>query len=237
MRHRPAGGRRGGRPGDGGPDAGDRAAAGHRLGRGIHARPRGAAAGLVPRAGRSRPASRPPGGRPAEELVQPDQTPPPPPPRADRHPRRSCSSTAEVLAWFWPFAREEPHGHPPFYALLGLAGDVAGPVLAGPAAGPPGPDPAVQPDGRGHLRASSTRRWGCRPAALAAGLWVLQPNLFGHGHYATYDAVLASLWVLAILAFAQAVDPRGTRSDSRRRRDGPGRSCSGSSSAAPRRPS
>ena len=26
-----------------------------------------------------------------------------------------------VLAWFWPFAREEPHGHPPFYALLGVS--------------------------------------------------------------------------------------------------------------------
>jgi 4-amino-4-deoxy-L-arabinose transferase-like glycosyltransferase len=34
---------------------------------------------------------------------------------------------------------------------------------------------------------------------------VLQPNLFGHGHYAAYDAVLASLWVLAIIAYANAV--------------------------------
>ena len=33
----------------------------------------------------------------------------------------------QVLAWFWPFAREEPHGHPPFYALLGLAGDLLAP--------------------------------------------------------------------------------------------------------------
>ena len=31
---------------------------------------------------------------------------------------------------------------------------------------------------------------GLWPAALAAGAWVLQPNLFGHGHYAAYDAVL-----------------------------------------------
>ena len=34
---------------------------------------------------------------------------------------------------------------------------------------------------------------------------MFQPNLFGHGHYATYDAVLNVLWVLAILAFARAV--------------------------------
>ena len=34
---------------------------------------------------------------------------------------------------------------------------------------------------------------------LAAGAWVFQPNLFGHGHYAGYDAPLASLWVLAVI--------------------------------------
>ena len=51
---------------------------------------------------------------------------------------RNCSSTAEVLEWFWPFAREEPHGHPPFYALLGLAGDVLAPswqACRGPGSG------------------------------------------------------------------------------------------------------
>ena len=51
-------------------------------------------------------------------------------------------------------------------------------------------------------------RWGRWAAALAAGAWVLQPNLFGHGHYAAYDAVLTSLWVLAIIVFAQAVVPQ-----------------------------
>ena len=57
----------------------------------------------------------------------------------------------DVLAWFWPFAREEPHGHPPFYALLGLIGDFAGPVVAGAAASTAGADPAVQPDSGGDL--------------------------------------------------------------------------------------
>ena len=52
------------------------------------------------------------------------------------------------------------------------------------------------------------RRWGRWAATLAAGAWVLQPNLFAHGHYATVDAILASLWVLALIAFAEAVLPR-----------------------------
>ena len=55
-------------------------------------------------------------------------------------------------------------------------------------------------------------RWGYWPAALACGSWVLQPNLFGHGHYAAYDAVLSSLWVLSIVVFIWAVDPATDRS-------------------------
>src|SRR5262249_12362162 len=52
--------------------------------------------------------------------------------------------------------------------------------------------------------------WARWAAALAAGSWVFQPNLFGHGHYASYDAVLSALWTLAIVAFARAVDPTRT---------------------------
>ena len=57
----------------------------------------------------------------------------------------------QVLAWFWPFAREEPHGHPPFYALLGLAGDAIAPAWTELCACPTGADPAVQLHRRGHL--------------------------------------------------------------------------------------
>lgn len=42
---------------------------------------------------------------------------------------------------------------------------------------------------------------------MATAAWVLQPNLFGHGHYAAYDGVLSSLWILAIVAFVRAVIP------------------------------
>ncbi len=45
---------------------------------------------------------------------------------------------------------------------------------------------------------------------------MLQPNLFGHGHYAAYDAILTSLWVLSIIAFAQAVPPSVDPNASRR---------------------
>ena len=64
----------------------------------------------------------------------------------------------------------------------------------------------------GMLWQFAARRWGIWPAVGSVGAWVLQPNLFGHGHYATYDAVLSSLWVLAIIAFTWAVEiPPGAR--------------------------
>jgi 4-amino-4-deoxy-L-arabinose transferase-like glycosyltransferase len=111
-----------------------------------------------------------------------------------------------VLAWFWPFAREEPHGHPPFYALVGLIGDLFAPSL------PDLPRARLGPILFFALTAGAifhfcAIRWGLWSAALAAGSWVLQPNLFGHGHYASYDALLTSLWVLSIIVFTQAVLP------------------------------
>ena len=107
--------------------------------------------------------------------------------------------------WFWPFAREEPHGHPSFYALLGLLGDFVCPSWSELARARIGPIVLFSLVA-GAIFLLVAKRWGSWPAALAAGSWVLQPNLFGHGHYASYDAVLSSLWVLSIAVFANVVD-------------------------------
>src|SRR5438309_1692295 len=63
---------------------------------------------------------------PVEELVQTVGAPPPRRDQVDTRAKLLFDPT--VLAWFWPFAREEPHGHPPFYALVGLIGDVLTPA-------------------------------------------------------------------------------------------------------------
>ena len=141
---------------------------------------------------------------PVEELVQQDDTPAPSATRLDS--RSKLLSDPGVLAWFWPFAREEPHGHPPFYALLGLVGDILAPSWRDLPRARLGPILLFSLTA-GAIFAFAMARWGGWPAALAAGSWVLQPNLFGHGHYAAYDAVLAALWVLAIIAYAQADIP------------------------------
>lgn len=140
---------------------------------------------------------------PYEELVPPNRFRAPRPDEVDT--RRELLSDPVALEWFWPFAREEPDGHPPAYALVGLIGDLLvpgweplprarlGPMLSFSLAG-------------GAVFAFVRRRWGAWPALAAAGAWLFQPHLFALAHYATYDGLLASLWVGGILAFAKAVE-------------------------------
>ena len=139
---------------------------------------------------------------PVLELVQQVGAPPP---RADQiNTRAKLLFDPGVLAYFWPFAREEPHGHPPFYALLGLTGDVLAPAWQDLPRARLGPILLFSLTA-GLLFHFMASRWGVNAAIGAAAAWVFQPNLFGHGHYATYDAVLSCLWVLSIIAFASAV--------------------------------
>jgi 4-amino-4-deoxy-L-arabinose transferase-like glycosyltransferase len=96
------------------------------------------------------------------------------------------------------------------YAIVGLIGDVivpGWPTLERARVGPM----LVFSLTAGVIFGVFARRIGPWPAALAAGAWVLQPRLFAHAHYATYDALLTSLWVGSILAFALAVEPGTAR--------------------------
>jgi 4-amino-4-deoxy-L-arabinose transferase-like glycosyltransferase len=143
---------------------------------------------------------------PLEEWIE--DSPPPhnvPPPRAEEINTRSKLLSPRVMAWFWPFAREEPHGHPPFYALVGLIGDVVAPWLADLPRARVGPM-LVFSLVAGAIFSASARRWGMWAAFLSTGAWVVQPQLFAMGHYAGYDALLAGLWVVAILSFSDAVE-------------------------------
>jgi hypothetical protein len=61
---------------------------------------------------------------PVEDLVPPNRIPPPRREQLDTRPELLSSP---ALDWFWPFAREEPDGHSPVYALVGLFGDLVVP--------------------------------------------------------------------------------------------------------------
>ncbi len=142
---------------------------------------------------------------PAIELVQRQGAPPPPRDRIDS--RSELLFDPGVLAWFWPFAREEPHGHPPFYALLGLVGDVLTPGRPDLERGRLGPI-LLFSIAAGALFRFVAKRWGWWAATASAGAWTLHPHLFAHGHYASYDGPLSCLWLLAILTFVAGWESR-----------------------------
>jgi 4-amino-4-deoxy-L-arabinose transferase-like glycosyltransferase len=147
---------------------------------------------------------------PFRELVQPDGRRAPLRGEIDTRDKLFCQ---HIVEWFWPFGREEPHGHPPFYAMVGLVGDALAPRSWTPLARARlGPMIAFSL-AAGSLFAFAARRWGLGPAIAASGAFVLQPRLFAHAHYAHYDALLTSLWVSSIIAFTRAVEPpQGTAS-------------------------
>ncbi len=142
---------------------------------------------------------------PRSELVQQDGTPPPSRDEIDTFDKLLGP---KALAWFWPFAREEPHGHPPFYAIVGLIGDLVVPKWAVLPRARFGPILAFSL-ASGALFGFVAGRWGIAAGLLTSAAWLLQPNLFGHGHYATLDGLLASLWVGALLAFTRAIEAPG----------------------------
>ncbi len=139
--------------------------------------------------------------KPLDGLVD-DTMRPPTAPEINTRPRLFSPRN---LAWFWPFGREEPHGHPPFYALVGMVGDVLAPGWAPLPRARLGPMIAFSL-AAGAIFGAFLKRSGPWSASAAMGAWVLSPQMFALGHYATYDALLSALWVGAILAFARAVE-------------------------------
>ena len=110
-----------------------------------------------------------------------------------------------VIGWFWPFAREEPHGHPPFYALVGLIGDILTPWREPLARARLG-TMLFNALACGAIVHALKKRFGPMPALLAGAAWALSPQVFGLAHYATYDGLLNSLWILGLLLISQAVE-------------------------------
>jgi hypothetical protein len=139
---------------------------------------------------------------PSTELVQ--QQGLAPPNKAQVGSRLDLLFNPRVIGWFWPFAREEPHGHPPFYAMVGLIGDLFMPWR--------------EPLARARLGTMLfhaiacaftfyvfDKRLGRKPAAVSSLLLAASPHLFALGHYATYDGLLNSLWIIALLATSESI--------------------------------
>jgi hypothetical protein len=108
----------------------------------------------------------------------------------------------------WPFSREEPHGHPPFYALLGVAGwRLSQRWLAPLEAYRFGPMLLLAAT-LGVIYRHLARRRGPLVGVLAAVFLVLMPRSFAHAHCAHYDMPMTCMWLLAQVAFVNSLDSR-----------------------------
>jgi len=113
--------------------------------------------------------------------------------------------TPRSLERGWPFSREEPDGHPPFYALLGLAGwrltrgwlDPLTAYRFGPM--------ALASATLGVLYVHLARRFGRTAGWGAVGALGLMPRAVAHAHYAHYDMPMTCLWLLAAVAYAEGL--------------------------------
>jgi Dolichyl-phosphate-mannose-protein mannosyltransferase len=118
---------------------------------------------------------------------------------------RSDYLRPEVLEQFWRFSRKEPDGHPPFYALIGLAGWRVARGWADPLTsyrfGPMGLTAATS----GLIYLFLARRFGRLAGLTGALALVLAPRTFAHAHYAHYDMPVTCLWLLAQVAFVKAL--------------------------------
>ncbi len=118
---------------------------------------------------------------------------------------RSDYFSRAVLERFWKFSRREPDGHPPFYALLGLAGrllvwDRVGSLTSyrfGPM--------VLTAASCGLIYWFMARRYGRLAGLTGALAMVLTPRTFAHAHYAHYDMPVTCLWLLSQLAFVKSL--------------------------------
>jgi hypothetical protein len=115
----------------------------------------------------------------------------------------------QTLDRYWLFSREEPHGHPPFYALLGAAGWWVGhgvlPPLEAYRLGPM----ALTALTAGLLYYHLARQAGRLAGVSGATFFLIMPRIFAHEHYAHYDMPMTCLWMLAQIAFFVSVSSRG----------------------------
>jgi hypothetical protein len=124
------------------------------------------------------------------------------------HRSRADAFSRHNLDIYWPFSREEPDGHPPFYALLGLAGWALPHGLVHPL--------TAYRFGPMVLCAATTsavflhtkRRFGWLAGLTSAAAILLIPRSFSHAHYAHYDMPMSCLWVLAQISFSKSLRSR-----------------------------
>ena len=120
--------------------------------------------------------------------------------------QRRRGFTKLVLDRYWLFSREEPHGHPPFYALIGLAGWKLGQHWLSPLGAYRFGPMLLTSITVGVIYYHLATRRGHLAGGVAAVLLLAMPRSFAHAHYAHYDMPMTCLWLIAQVAFAASLE-------------------------------
>jgi Dolichyl-phosphate-mannose-protein mannosyltransferase len=118
---------------------------------------------------------------------------------------RSDFFSPGTLESYWRFSRAEPDGHPPFYALLGLAGWQLAHAWLDPLTSYRIGPMALTAATCGLIYWFLASRRGRLVGLAAALFFVFTPRTFAHAHYAHYDMPVTCLWLLAQAAFLKSL--------------------------------
>jgi hypothetical protein len=112
-------------------------------------------------------------------------------------------SRASVLKC-WDFSREQPNGHPPFWAIVSNAGWLVSHQWLDPLSAHRVGSAAIFAIALGAMFRMVQRHWGVAAAVTAAASLIFMPRVFVHAHLNTTDATLTALWILSVVVFDRA---------------------------------
>ncbi len=110
-----------------------------------------------------------------------------------------------ALEYFWRFSRREPDGHPPLYALIGLAGWRLARAWALPLTSYRFGPMLLSAATCALIYKFLASRHGRLAALVGVFALVLSPRTFAHAHYAHYDMPVTCLWLLTQIAFVKSL--------------------------------
>jgi len=126
-------------------------------------------------------------------------------------PARSKAFSRAALESSWPFSREEPDGHTPFYALLGLVGWWSSHRWVDPLTAYRFGPMVLASFTIGVVYLHLAGRRGRIAGLVGAGSMALLPHLFSLSHYAHYDMPVTCLWLITQIAFLNSLRSRRWR--------------------------
>ncbi|MBC7353935.1 MAG: phospholipid carrier-dependent glycosyltransferase [Thermogutta sp.] len=114
------------------------------------------------------------------------------------------------LWWGFPFTTQR-EGHPALYGIVIALGEAVAPNVLDPLTRYRFGPILVFAVAVGAAAAKMARYWGPRAGWAAATALILQPRLFAHAHYASFDGPLTAFWLLSWAAFPERAFTRAAK--------------------------